>query len=179
MDVLKKGSDDKTVYFLDCAQEMDVNLLVDSDPIANDLGQFEMSHTCGDLSTYQFGLAEDAADPSMFKSHIAGFQSLPMSVCQAPFKVFRWKSLSVEDIESLGYTQEYLSKIKPGAVATSHGWFKVSHRDQCGPPNHASPLVTCPVYSDVLTGTKLGLQLIVDGVVEKSEDLQEPEIINN
>ena len=179
MDVLRKADEDYTLYFMDCAQGMDVNLLVDSDPIANDLGKFKMSHTCEDLSTYQFGIAEDAADPSMFKSHIAGFQSLTMSICQAPFKVFRWKTLSIEDIESLGYTQEYLSKIKPGAVATSHGWFKVSHRDHCGYPNGGQSLIMCPRYGHVLTGTKLGLQLLVNGAVQKDEDLYVERVSSN
>ena len=180
MDVMKKSYSGEAVYFMECAQEMSINLLTDSDPIANDLGKFEMEHTCSDLSTYKFGIAEDVGAPSMFKSHIAGFQSLTMSICMAPFKVTRSRSLTVQDIENLGFTQEYIEKIKPGAVATSHGWFKVTNRLMCTtPPLNQYALVRCPIYGNKLDDTKLGLQLIVDGSVTVDQSLVVERVSSN
>ena len=180
MDVLKKSIHGETVYFMECGQELSVNLLTDSDPIANDVGGFDMGHTCTDTANFQFGVAEDVASPSMFKSHIAGFQSLTMSICRVAFEVTRSRVLTVADIDALGFSQEYIQKIRPGAVATSHGWFKVSHRAQCiDPPLQNYPLVQCPKYSALLADTGLGLKIFAGGTEVRNNDMEVQRLSSN
>ena len=47
-------SRDSTIYKMDCAQEMETNLLTHSDIIDNSQADFEMYHTC--TANYNFGL---------------------------------------------------------------------------------------------------------------------------
>ena len=179
-EIAKAAPSGQTLYFMECGQEMSVNLLTDSDPIANDVSGFDMTHTCTDMANYEFGVAEDVASPSMFKSHIAGFQSLTMSICRLPFEVTRSKMLTIQDIEKMGFTQEYIEKIKPGAVATSHGWFKVSHRAQCNDPSiQQYPLVRCPKYSTLLADTVLELQISAAGTVVQDQNMEVQRLSSN
>ena len=160
------ASIDTTIYKMDCAQEVETNLLTHSDVIDNTLGDFEMYHTCS--GTYKFGLAEEFQNPSQFKAHMAGYQYLTMSYCDVPFKVFLGKSLSVADISELGFTQDYISKIKPGAVATSYGWFKAGDIATCNNVTLSGVMGCFPPITD----TTLGIQFIVNGnVIKEDKDL--------
>lgn len=175
MEVIQlSASPTSKIYFMECSQSMELNLIAQSDPTTSNLGDYEISHTC--TSNYRLGVAVELTEPQFLKSSMAGYQSLPTAFCNGPFQFSRDKSLSIVDLENLGFTQDYISKIKPAAVTSHYTWVKPNALNNCK-VNTSSDLKTCIIEG--LTSTKFDLTLLVDGISLKSQSLSIPRTTRN
>ena len=168
------ASQTSKIYFMECSQSMELNLIAQSDPTTSNLGDYEITHTC--TSNYQLGVAVELTEPQFLKSSMAGYQSLPTAFCDGPFQFSRDKSLSIVDLENLGFTQDYISKIKPAAVTSHYTWVKPNALNNCK-VNTTSDLNRCIIEG--LTSTKVDLTFLVNGTSLKSQSLSIPRTTRN
>ena len=112
------GDTDDKVYRLQCSTALDTEAAANTDWFTHHKADWQETTSCPAAT---LGIQDERVAPSIFQAQVHGYQYSAASVCDSLQTYQLKKTITVDRLEELGLTQEYIELIKPTAYIRSFG----------------------------------------------------------